>query len=1188
MLRGRGRWVELPAYAFQRRRYWLETSRSGDAASLGLSTAGHPLLGAVVVSPDSGAVVMTGRLSVAAQPWLADHAVNGVVLLPGTGFVELALRAGEQVSRARLQELTLLAPLVLPADAGVQIQVVVDDADDQGACGVRVYSRPGTCDDADPDAAGAVWVLHAQGVLTDEVEQAPVVAELAVWPPRGAVAVPVEGWYDLLADRGYEYGPAFQGLQSVWRRGEDVFVQAVLPDTVTDTQQFGLHPALLDSLLHGMAADAANAESGTGVSLPFEWRDVSLHAAGASELRGWMSPAACGGDAVAIRVADSTGAPVLSAGSLTVRPIAPGQLGTAGRAERLCALGWVPLTTLTAETNEVSTPEMRVFTTEADFLTWASGQDHAVPPVVVLDRRTGAGIDVPERVHTATTQMLTVLQAWLGESRFAASTLLVLTRGAVGHDGDEISDLAGAAVWGLVRSAQSEDPGRVVIVDADTRSDGGSGLGVPIEAVLACGEPQLMIRTGVLHMARMTRVSEQQGLAVPGSVSWQLEAGDRTLDGLVLRSNRADVEPLGAGQVRMSVRAGGLNFKDVLICLGMVAAEDFRMGREAAGVITEVGPGVEGFEPGDRVMGLIVSGLGPVAVTDHRMITHMPEGWSFTDAAAVSVVFLTAYYGLHDLARVQPGERLLVHAAAGGVGMAATQLARHWGLEVYGTASKDKQDALRSMGFDDHHIGDSRSLDFEDTFRAATDGRGVDVVLNSLAGEFVDSSLRLLPRGGRFLEMGKTDHRDRGDIAVHHPGVAYQAFDLIEAGADRIQQMLKELKAMFDSGVLDPLPVKVWDIRQAPDAFRYISRARHIGKVVLSVPSDTAGAGVTVSAGTVVITGGTGGLGAMLAQHLVTVHGVRSLVLASRRGPQAEGAAELVAQLSELGAQVQLRACDVSDRESVAQLLAAVPAQAPLTGVVHTAGVLDDGLIMSLTADRVTPVLQTKVDAAWHLHELTQGMDLAMFVLYSSASGVVGSPGQGNYAAANTFLDALAEYRRARGQAATSIAWGLWTSRTGMTGHLDDTDTGRSGVVGLSSQQGLALFDAAVRQYRAGVIAVRWDTATLAAQERAGTLLPLLRGLVTTSTRRAAAGGGAGLRERLVGLSASDRYAAVLEVVGSQVAVVLGHSGAEAIGADRNFRDLGFDSLTAVEVRNRLNTVTGLRLPATLVFDYPT
>ncbi|MET9489763.1 SDR family NAD(P)-dependent oxidoreductase [Nocardia sp. NPDC006630] len=1186
---GRGRRVELPAYAFQRRRYWLTSTGTGDAVSLGLAGAGHPLLGAVMVSADTGAVVLTGRLSLASQPWLVDHAVGGVVLFPGTGFVELAMRAGVEVGCPVLRDLTLMTPLVLTAETAVQLQVVVDghDEQEQGVRRVMVYSR-----DAEDPQAG--WVTHAEGALEREggefansVAAVAVSDGLAVWPPRGAVAVAVDDLYSVLADLGYDYGPTFQGLRSLWRRGEELFVEAALPDSVSDASGFGLHPALLDSVLHAtvMAADA-----GGEVMLPFAWSEVSLHAVGASVVRARIRPADSG-TAVAIEVADTTGHSVLTAGSLTLRPVSPGQLGAASTRERLCAVQWTPAPTPTPIPSSGPAPESRVFTTVEGFLAWTRDDTVTVPPQVVFDRRqTGnAAADVPERVHRATGEVLVVLQNWLAESRFAASVLVVLTCGAVAGAGEQIADLAGAAMWGLVRSAQAEDPGRVVLLDTDHPVD---IPGVALAEVLACGEPQAIVRGGVLYQARLTRLTDSLGLVVPESVSWRLEAGDNTVDGLGLNPCGAANQPLGHGQVRVAVRAGGLNFRDVLICLGAVAAANTLMGMEVAGVVVEVGPGVEDFVLGDRVMGLIEDGLGPFAVTDQRLIVHMPEGWSFVDAATVPVVFLTAYYGLRDLAQARPGDTLLVHAAAGGVGMAATQLARHWGIEVYGTASQGKWNTLRSMGFDEQHIGDSRSLHFGEKFMAATGGRGVDIVLDSLAGEFVDTSLRLLPRGGHFLEMGKTDIRDSGEIAARYPGVQYRAFDLWDAGADRIAEMLADLETMFDKEVIVPLPVKTYDIRHARDAFRYFSQARHIGKIALSIPagSDGVDSGVVsaVSAGTVLVTGGTGGLGAMLARHLVAEYGVRSLVLASRRGPVAPGAAELVTELSGLGARVRVLACDVSERGAVADVLAAVPADAPLTGVVHTAGVLDDGVVVSLSPDRVDAVLAAKADAAWHLHELTRELDLGLFVLYSSVAGVLGTAGQGNYAAANAFLDGLAEHRRGEGRTAVSIAWGLWAAGTEMTGHLGDADTtrlGRGGVVAMSDEQGLALFDAAVSQYRPGVVAARVDMAALAAGARAGTLTPLLEGLLPEVRRVPEVV--MGLRQRLAGLTEAERKLLVLEAVRGQVAAVLGHDSGVAIDADRNFRDLGFDSLTAVEARNRLNTVTGLRLPATLVFDHP-
>ncbi|GAB3874926.1 hypothetical protein GCM10027610_144460 [Dactylosporangium cerinum] len=795
--------------------------------------------------------------------------------------------------------------------------------------------------------------------------------------------------------------------------------------------------------------------------------------------------------------------------------------------------------------------------------------DDARPDVVVWPVPVPAGADTAARTHALTAEVLAFTQDWLADDRFADARLAVLTSGAV-PAGGSVTDLAAAAIWGLLRSAQTENPDRIVLIDVDGSVDSWRLIG----AAAALGEPEVALRAGQVLVPRLVRALPSTSLSVPeGPESWRLEsAGGGTLESLVFAPS--GVVPLGPGEVRIGVRATGVNFRDVLLGLG-VYPEPGLMGAEGAGVVVEVAADVTGLQVGDRVFGLFNGGFGPLVVVDHRVVSVFPAGWSFVEAASVPMAYLTAWYALRDLAGVRAGESLLVHAAAGGVGMAAVQLARHWGVEVYGTASPPKWDALRSLGLDDAHIASSRDLDFEATFRAATGGRGVDVVLNSLAGPFVDASLRLLAPGGRFSEMGKADVRDPEVVAEQYGGASYRAFDVSEAGFARIGVMLAEIAALFEQGALSLSPVTAWDVREAGAAFRHMSQAKHIGKNVLTIPA--------IPQGSVLITGGTGGLGALLAEHLVRSHGVRSLVLTSRRGPDAPGAGALVDRLAELGAHAEVVACDAADRDAVA----AVVAGRALAGVVHCAGVLDDGVFAALTPERLDGVLRPKVDAAVHLHELTKDMDLAWFVVFSSASATFGSAGQANYAAANAFLDGLMSYRRSLGLPGLSLGWGLWAEASGMTGHLAGRDVARAGG-GLSTELGLALFDAAMLQSRPHLVPTPLDLA--AVRTAPGPVPPLLRRSAGAQMRRAVDGptGGGTLADRLAAMPEADRERLLLDLVTGAAAAVLGHGTADAVDARRAFKDLGFDSLTSVELRNRLNTATGTRLPATLVFDHPT
>jgi len=1140
---GGGHRVDLPTYGFVRQRFWLPLGAvgSGNVSSVGLARAAHPLLGAVVERPDSGGVVLTGSLSMGGSPWLADHVVDGVVLFPGAGFVELALRAGDEVGCSVVDELTLLAPLVLPPGGAARVQVVVDAAGESGSRAVWVYSR-GT-------GADSLWVLHAQGALS-AAPSAPA-ADLSVWPPVGASAVEAGDVYEVLAARGYDYGPAFRGLRTLWRRGKEVFAEVSAGEGVT-MGGFGIHPVVLDAALHAWGI----AEGGDSTMLPFSWQGVCLYAAGASRVRVRIAPAGTG--AVSVDLADSTGLPVLSVRELVVRPISVGALSAAlaaaaGGGGGLYEVAWFPAM-------------LKPKAIAAEHLTvWE--------PSSATDDAVGS-------VYATTHEALGVLQSWLAGSE--AGPFVVLTHGAVGLAGEDVTDLAGAAVCGLARSAQAEQPGRVVLVDSDGSLD--------ISDVIACGEPQLVVRSGVAHAARLGAVGAGAVLELPPG-GWRLAAGGGgTLEDVVIAP--AGPAELAAGQVRAAVAAVGVNFRDVLVALGMYPGGG-ELGAEGAGVVLEVGPGVEGLSVGDPVLGLL-GVVGSEAVVDARLVTAVPPGWSLAEAAGVPVVFLTALYGLSDLAGLKAGERVLVHAATGGVGMAAVQLARHWGAEVFATASRGKWDTLRAMGFDDDHIGDTRTVEFEDKFLATTGGAGVDVVLNSLAGEFLDASLRLLVGGGRFIEMGKTDLRDPESMA---PGVYYRAFDLMEAGPDHIASMLSDLIGMFGAGVLKPLPIKMFDVRCASAAYRFVSQARQIGKVVLTLPDGPddpvlASSGGGLAGGSVVITGGTGMAGSAVAAHLVARYGVGHVVLVSRSGADSEGVAQLLDQLKGAGAEVSVVACDVSDRDAVADLIAALPAQYPIKGVFHAAGVIDDGLIGSLTPDRMDTVLRSKVDGAWNLHELTRDMDLSAFVMFSSMAGIVGSPGQGNYAAANSFLDGLAAYRRAKGLPGLSVAWGLWEQASGMTEHLSDRDKSRmsrGGLAPLSTPHALQLFDEAMLADRPLLVAARIDAAGLGA---GGAVPPVLRDLVARPGRRLisdadAAVSTSGLAARLHGLSPEQRHQQLVELVCTNAATVLGRSSADIEG-QLPFQDLGFDSLTAVELRNRLKIATGLTLSPNLIFDFPT
>ncbi|GAB2825483.1 hypothetical protein GCM10022221_24460 [Actinocorallia aurea] len=1104
---GDGPRADLPTYPFQRERFWLTAEPAAPGSA-------HRLLGPVLELADGGAV-RTGRVAAEDEPWLTDHRILGDVLLPGTALAELALQAG-----APLADLTLEHPLVLPEEGQVSLQVVTGAPGNDGLRPVSVHARVGS----------GPWTRHASGALgaphgaaSGGADSAPGGAE---WPPAGAVAVDLAALYARLAERGYEYGPGFRLLRGVWRDGDAVYAET---GTVADPQGFAVHPALLDAVLHAAVGEVLD---GPGVRIPFAWSGFAVHREGAEALRARIASRREG--AVAVDAWDADGNPVLTIGDLAFRETAAD--------ERPYRLDWTPL--------DWTPPEGKDPSDDGPWTILWNGALHDDWAAVAEPRTSGP---LPEAARTATVRALGLVQEWLahGEGRLAA-----VTRGAVAtRHGSDVPGLAEAGLWGLLRTAQAEHPGRIVLLDL------GPGPVDPAEVAAAAraGEEQAALRRGRLLVPRLARPG-RDALDLPDG-PWRLDvAGAGGLDAIAAVPAPEAARPLSGCEVRVAVRAAGLNFRDVLIGLGMYPGRA-SIGAEGAGTVLETGPEVTGLRPGDRVMGLLQGQLGPLAVTDARLLAPIPAGWTYAEAAAAPVAFLTAYHGLVDLGELKAGDRVLVHAATGGVGGAAVQLARHLGAEVFATASPAKQPLLLEAGLDDAHVASSRDLEFADRF-----GR-VDVVLNALAHEFTDASLGLLGPEGRFVEMGKTDLRDPADVVP-----VYRAFDLFDVDPERIAVLFADLGVLFEDGGLQPPPVESWDVRRTPAALRRLSQARHTGKLVATLPRRPE------PDGTVLVTGGTGTLGALVARHLVRGHGRRSLLLASRRGPGAPGAAELRAELAALGADVEIVAADAAAPEDVRALFAG----RRITSVIHAAGVLDDAVFAELTDGQVHDVLRAKSDAAWWLHLAAAEHDVAEFVLFSSAVGVLGNPGQAGYGAANTFLDALAALRAHRGLPAVSAAWGRWEEESAMTGGLTEAQLrrmARRGLAGLPTARGLALLDRVLAAPDAALVPARLDLDALDETP------PVLRGLARPVPAAVEPSGPvAGLAD----LPEAERLRRLLHLVRATAAAVLGHAGPESVRPDHGFQESGFDSLASVELRTRLGAAVGLRLPATFTFDHPT
>jgi phthiocerol/phenolphthiocerol synthesis type-I polyketide synthase C len=809
-----------------------------------------------------------------------------------------------------------------------------------------------------------------------------------------------------------------------------------------------------------------------------------------------------------------------------------------------------------------------------------------------------------------TVSVLHLVQALVRHGAGGVPRLVLVTRGAQRLADDEApTAVAQAATWGLARVVALEHGElRPLVVDLDPARPADEAARLADEVLRAPADGQLALRGDRRHAPRLRPWSppaEEEATWARRPFDPERDTNHRLLathpgilDSLTPTLWRRT--PPGPGQVEIAVTAAGLNFNDVLKALGICPGVEpgiVPLGGECAGTVTAVGEGVRGYQVGDAVMAVAPSSMAAYATTTAELVAPAPKGLTDEEAAAVPIAFLTAVYGLEYLAHLGKGETVLIHSATGGVGLAALQVARRCGARVLATAgSEEKRELLRRLGVE--HVMDSRSLRFADEVAEITGGRGVDVVLNSLTGEALTRSLALLAPNGRFVEIGKQDIYADSRLAMGllRHNRSFLAVDLERSLAEQhplIEYLFGEVLRGFADGEFTALPVTAFPYADAGSAFALMAQARHIGKVVLrptgqeEIAVPPTGAPVREDA-TYLITGGLGALGLETARYLAG-KGARHLVLLGRSEPSA-GAARAVEELRTGGTRVEVRSCDVSRYEDVTAVLDGIEgSMPPLAGVVHAAGVLDDGLLLQLDRERFRSVAAPKAVGAWHLHRATLGHELDFFVMFSSAAALLGSPSQGNYAAANAFLDALAHHRRARGLSALSIDYGPWSeiglaARPDRGGALDAL-----GIESVSPRDGIEALDRLLRTPTAQASVLPLDRGRLRDAADSGLLPDLLTGLLAPTNARPAGGRPSGeVREKLLAVEPGRRRVAILaEHAKAEAARVLKLDAAK-IDTSTPLAAMGFDSLMSLELRKRLEASLRIELPATVAWRFPT
>lgn len=1225
-----GERVPMPSYPFQSEPLWIGwtpprpfdvewSERKGGA--LLRQSGHHPLLGGRL---DSAMTIHQGTIDLSELPYLADHRIYDVALFPGTGFLEVALASlgdGQRADLPVVRNVSVVQPLLLDDDAPSALQVVRSPDGRQ----LQIFGRAGQ------DGGDSNWTLHASADVGDRVTgPAAAIEPVESVAARCDERIDVAAHYARLAEVGANYGPAFQGITQLTRHDGEALARLALPASVRDgATDYLVHPALLDAALQALsAAVPTDVASGlTEIFVPVGMEQVRVHRTGVADawcqvtLTTELTAASDSLRADIVLTADD-GTPIVEIRGLEARRISRAMLVRllGARAERALTyeVAWRAVDPPAAPSDESKGSWLIVgddASLAADLAselgrlgnrvhraafgavldtgseTWTvdptdPGQVRSLVDALHAGGATVRGVVYLPEVHDAlasdqgddaaprrSRQLAGLFHL---AQQLADGRGWLLTRGATPAAG-AVPDPDQAALWGLAGVAAAEYPAsgwrRIDLDPALTSHDNAVRGAAALFA--ADEETQIALRGTVRYAPRLVRKT-----VAPVSDAVSLEIRNRgMLENLSLDAlNRAAPGPR---EVEIQVHASGLNFRDVLNALGMYPGDPGPLGNEVAGVVTAIGAEVTTLSVGDEVIAMPRRGMASYVIASETLTVRKPASLSFAEAATIPVTFLTADFSLHRLAQLAPGQRVLIHAATGGVGMAAIQLAKRAGAEIIGTAgSPAKRSLARQLGA--HHVFDSRSVSFAADVEQLVGSRGVDVAVNSLAGDFIPATLRLIRDGGHFIELGKTGVWDEASVAREYPGVGYHVFFLGEVAVtdpELVRSRLLALLADFESGALTPLPQHVFPLTEAIDAFRFMAQAKHTGKVVLTQRHGP----IVRDDASYLITGGLGGLGLAVAGWLAD-QGARHLGLIGRRSPSAE-AAETLAALRDRGVRVEVFQADISVAADVARVMEGIQSTMPaLRGVVHAAGVLDDRTIAEQQWASFPVALAPKIDGSLNLHRATAGLPLDFFVLFSSVAPLFGSPGQSSYAAGNSFMDGLAHARRGRGLPALSINWGSW-AEVGMAAGVDEAHRRRWASMGmemLRPDEALATLGRLLGGNAGAQAAV---IPIVANKLGGGRPNPFLSELVRTAPAAPSARGN--IRARLGEVAPDQRLPMLIDHLRGQLAQVLALDLA-AVDADRSIVELGLDSLMAMELRNRLESQLKLAVPVADLLEGPT